>query len=282
MVFVFLIIIFVYVIISYYTNYKISTANYKLKTPLLIEQSSIKIVIVSDLHSGIHGKKQNTLINKIKYSEPDLIVLVGDIFDDFISLDGGKLLLSGISGFAPIYYVTGNHERWSNDIKNIQEILLSYGVTILSDTYIKIEINNNKIILAGIEDPAGKGNSNKKLYEIPNYDQDESMEKAFGELDNILFYKILLAHRPEKIEMYKKYSFDLVLSGHSHGGQFRIPCILNGVYAPNQGIFPKYAGGVYTHEKLIHIISRGLSIKFKLPRIFNPPELVIVTIESDI
>ena len=107
------------------------------------------------------------------------------------------------------------------------------------------------------------------------------MERAFRELDEISLYKILIAHRPERIEDYKQYSFDLVLSGHAHGGQVRIPGIMNGLYAPHQGLFPKYAGGMYTHDNLTHIVSRGLSVNSRLPRIFNPPELVIISIESN-
>ena len=130
------------------------------------------------------------------------------------------------------------------------------------------------MVLAGIGDP------DKKYYETPEYDQAASMENAFRELDEVKSYKILVAHRPENIETYRKYSFDLVLSGHTHGGQVRLPHILNGLYAPNQGFFPKYGGGLYKHEKLTHIISRGLSVNPILPRIFNPPELVIVILKS--
>jgi predicted MPP superfamily phosphohydrolase len=243
------------------------------ETPLLEEQSNIKIVLISDLHSTIHGKDQTVLIDKIKSVNPDLVVLSGDIFDNIVPMTGTQLLLSGIYGIAPIYYVTGNHE-FRGDIQAIREELISYGVIILSDNYTLKKINNNEIIIAGIDDPE------KKIYETPNYDQNASMENAFRELDEIPLYKILIAHRPEMIEEYKKYSFDLVLSGHTHGGQVRIPFILNGLYSPNQGIFPKYAGGLYTHGNLTHIISRGLLFNPRLPRIFNPPELVIIIIES--
>jgi predicted MPP superfamily phosphohydrolase len=254
----------------------ISTKTYQIETALLEEQKSIKIVLISDLHNTIYGKDQSILINKVKNINPDLIVLSGDIFDDVVPMTGTQLLLSGISGIAPIFYVTGNHEYWSYNIQEIRKELESYGVIILSDNYTIIEINNNKIIIAGIEDP------DKKRFETLNYNQIESMENAFRELDEIQLYKILIAHRPEIIENYKKYSFDLVLSGHTHGGQVRIPYIMNGLYAPNQGLFPKYAGGIYTHGNLKHIISRGLSINPKLPRIFNPPELVIIIIESNV
>jgi predicted MPP superfamily phosphohydrolase len=211
----------------------------------------------------------------IKEIEPDLIFLSGDIIDDVVPVTGTRLLLSGISGMAPIYYVTGNHEYWSHNIQEIREELVSYGVIILSDSYVKIMVNNNEIIIAGIDDP------DKKCYETPTYDQDDSMEEAFRELDNVPLYKILLAHRPERIESYKRFSFDLVLSGHAHGGQVRFPTLINGLYAPHQGLFPKYAGGIYTHGNLKHIVSRGLSITPGLPRIFNPPELVVIIIESN-
>jgi predicted MPP superfamily phosphohydrolase len=270
-IYVFLLIMFVYITISCST---ISTKTYRTETPLLEEQNSIKIVLISDLHSTIYGKDQIILIDMIKNINPDLIVLSGDIFDDVAPMTGTQLLLNGIYGIAPIYYVTGNHEYMSNNIQAIREKLMSYGVIILSDDYTIIEINNNVIVIAGIEDPY------KSLYEMPNYNQNDSMERAFRELDEISLYKILIAHRPEMIEIYKKYSFDLILSGHTHGGQIRIPYI-NGLYAPNQGFFPKYAGGMYTHGNMVHIISRGLSVTPWFPRIFNPPELVIVIVESN-
>jgi predicted MPP superfamily phosphohydrolase len=252
----------------------ISTKTYQIKTDLFEERKSIKIALISDLHSTIYGKDQSVLINIVKDVNPDLIMLTGDIFDDIVPMTGTKLFLSGISGIAPVFYVTGNHEYMSRNMVKIREELASHGVIILSDTYTIIEINNTEIIIAGIEDPY------KKRYEAPKYNQNDSMEKAFRELDEIKIYKILIAHRPERIENYKKYSFDLVLSGHAHGGQVIIPNKINGLYAPNQGLFPKYAGGIYTHGKLTHIVSRGLSVNPWLPRIFNPPELVIVVIES--
>ncbi|MCL2264497.1 MAG: metallophosphoesterase [Treponema sp.] len=250
----------------------ISVKNYSINAPLE-KDSIIKIVLISDLHSTVFGINQNKLIEKVKEQNPDLIILSGDIFDDIVPHLGTELLLSGIKDLAPVYYVTGNHEYKSYDMQRIRELLGSYNVIILSDSYATININNNDIILAGIEDP------DKKKYETPGYNQIASMENAFRELDDIKLYKILIAHRPENIENYKKFSFNLILSGHTHGGQVRIPLLLNGLYAPNQGLFPKYSGGLYKHEKSIHIISRGLSINPKLPRIFNPPELVVIILK---
>ena len=93
-------------------------------------------------------------------------------------------------------------------------------------------------------------------------------------------YSILLSHRPEYYETYKKYGYDLVLSGHAHGGQWRIPGILNGLYAPHQGLFPDYAGGAYDYPGGTLVVSRGLDRwGIKLPRIFNRPELVIIEVK---
>ncbi len=94
------------------------------------------------------------------------------------------------------------------------------------------------------------------------------------------YYTVLLSHRPEFFELYTEYNFDLVLSGHAHGGQWRIPYILNGLYAPNQGVFPKYAGGEYTENNTTMIVSRGLARESTLlPRFYNRPELVIIDLQ---
>ena len=240
---------------------------------MLEEHSVITIVLVADLHSTVYRNDQAILITMIQNANPDVIVLAGDIYDSAVPPTGVRLLLSGISGIAPVYFVTGNHEYASGNIRAIREELLSFGVIILSDNYVSIVVQNNEIILAGIEDPE------KQLDETPDYHQINSMEAAFRKLDETSLFKILIAHRPEMIEVYKNYSFDLVLSGHTHGGQVRFLCI-NGLYAPHQGLFPKYAGGIYHHENLTHIVSRGLSRTHpRLPRIFNPPELVVIQID---
>lgn len=254
--------------------------------------SPVRVVLLTDLHSHIHGNNQKNLIDLVIKQNPDIIMLAGDIADDETPIKGTELLLDGLNGVADIYYVTGNHEYWSSSIEDIKETIRGHfsdelkqpaddiaetresiqdgGVTILSDEYTQISINGNRIVVAGIEDPA------RVNYYDSSYNQDSSMREAFSELDEMDGYKILLAHRPEKIEQYKLYNFDLVLSGHAHGGQVRIPLIMNGLLAPNQGWFPKYAGGVYEHGELTHVVSRGLSFNLFLPRIFNPPEVVVI------
>ena len=244
-------------------KYSVSTDKFKAG-----EQA--RAVLISDLHSHIHGKNQSRLISKIESQYPDIILLAGDIADDGEPIKGTELLLEGISDIAPVFYVSGNHEYWSGDIKSIKETFRRYGVTVLEDEYTEVVVNGVSIIVAGIDDPEWT------RYEIKN--SNAPMDKSFKELDSKNQFKILIAHRPEQIEVYKQYSFDLVVSGHAHGGQVRIPLLLNGLMAPNQGWFPKYAGGIYKHGGLVHVVSRGVSFNFRLPRIFNPPEVVVIDI----
>ncbi|MDE5792514.1 MAG: metallophosphoesterase, partial [Oscillospiraceae bacterium] len=120
----------------------------------------------------------------------------------------------------------------------------------------------------GVEDPVSS-NFNKQFKQIQEL------------LKNNNNYKILLSHRPELFEDYVTANFDLVLAGHAHGGQWRIPVILNGLYAPDQGLFPKFAGGFYQKENTTMIVSRGLAREStRIPRIYNQPELVVIDLES--
>ena len=145
---------------------------------------------------------------------------------------------------------------------------------VLEGEYEQRTAGNTIITFAGIDDPY------MELFEHPAFDWEGEMENAFESLRNEPGFKILLAHRPERIDEYKKYGFDLVVSGHSHGGQIRIPLILNGLYAPDQGWFPKYAGGMYKHGELTHIVSRGASNPLPVPRVFNPPEVVVIDVKG--
>jgi len=266
-----LISLIVIAIILVFSCRSISTEIYEIDSSLIKENTSVRIVLISDLHNTLYGKNQSILIGKIIEQKPDLIILAGDMFHSTGPMERSIIFLSGISGIAPIYYVTGNHEYASRKINFIRETLLSHGVIILSDSYEQISINGNEIIVAGVEDPY------VRIYERSGYNQREIMEERFRELDDIEAFSILAAHRPERIESYKRFSFDLVLSGHAHGGQVRIPGVMNGLVAPHQGFFPKYAGGLYQHENLTHIVSRGLAVNW-IPRIFNPPELVVIVV----
>ncbi len=248
--------------------------RYTVQTDKMNVGESFRIVLITDLHSHIYGENQNELVSLIKKQQPDVLLLVGDIADDKIPFRGVRLLLKGIRGIAPVYYVTGNHEFWSFDVESIKEVIRSYGVKVLEGEYEQRMAGGAMITFAGIDDP------DMDLFESSVSDWTVEMEGAFLPLRNESGFKILLAHRPERIDEYKKYGFDLVVSGHTHGGQIRIPLILNGLYAPDQGWFPKHAGGMYRHGSLTHIVSRGASNPLRVPRIFNPPEVVVIDVKG--
>ncbi|HCF50214.1 MAG TPA: metallophosphoesterase [Syntrophomonas sp.] len=249
--------------------------EYTVHTDKLNADESVRIVLIADLHNHIYGEGQSKLVELIRNQNPDIIALAGDIADDEAPLQGTEMLLQGIKGIAPVYYVSGNHEYWSNDIRRIKDAIRQYDVAVLENSYDTITVNSSAIIIAGVDDPEVVKD------EKPGSDWEEAFFSAFSGLRNEPeCYKVLLSHRPELVEIYQASAFDLVLSGHAHGGQVRIPFMLNGLYSPNQGWFPKYAGGMYDHGSLTHIVSRGLSFNPRLPRVFNPPEVVVIDIKG--
>lgn len=260
------------VFIAFYNGLVVK--KYTVKTEKLFNNQAIRIVVISDLHSHIYGKDQSKIADKIRNENPDIIALAGDIIDDVLPVKGAKLFFEAIKDIAPIYYVTGNHEAWLDDLDSIKKLIRSYGINLLENDYKEVNINGVNLIIAGVEDPE----TIKHTRAESNWYKE--IEYAFSSIDDSNTYKILLSHRPEEVNFYNSLPFDIVLSGHTHGGQVRIPFILNGLLAPHQGFFPKYAGGLYELENYTHVVSRGVSFNPLLPRVFNPPEIVVVDIEG--
>jgi predicted MPP superfamily phosphohydrolase len=228
----------------------------------------IQIAFVADLHSCNYGENQEKLIEAIDKQNPDLILLGGDIFDDDLPQDKAWELIEGIVMKYPCYYVTGNHEWRTKDVVNIKNKLRDYGVFVLEGDVLTFEKNGESIKICGVDDP----NAGEEKFITQLESCNEQITK-----DDV---SILLTHRPELIETYLKYDFDYVMAGHAHGGQWRIPGIINGLFVPAQGFLPKYTGGVYEFPNAMMILSRGLSRESSLiPRFYNRPELVIVDLE---
>lgn len=220
----------------------------------------VRIVQISDLHSCSYGKNMKNLINAVDAAEPDIIVLTGDIFDNRTDNKNSDTLLKAIAQKYPCYYVSGNHEYWGNMWDTFSRRAESFGVTVLQGENVDID----GITICGASAKSDIGDSVKVCAD--NADADS--------------FNVLVAHFPENIDFYRSFGkFDLVLSGHAHGGQWRLPPFINGLYAPGQGLFPKYAGGRYDFDDTTFIVSRGLSRTMEhFPRIFNNPELVVIDI----
>ena len=258
-----------FLIVGLYNELKI--ASYTLRSPKV--ERAIRIAFLSDLHSCNYGENAQTLVSAIERQRPDLILLGGDIFDDVLPDDNAEALLRQIGGRYPCYYVTGNHEYWggAEAFARKMRILEENHVTRLNNEAAAVTVQGVQINICGVNDPEAA-----KIGE--RFSFNAALENIAQVSANRNF-TLLISHRPERIDDYAKYPFDLVLAGHAHGGQWRIPHLINGVYAPNQGVFPKYAGGMYMRGDTCMIVGRGLAREStRIPRFYNRPELVIIDI----
>jgi predicted MPP superfamily phosphohydrolase len=250
--------------------------RYTVNSSKLPEGTSVRIAVVTDLHSLIWGGNQQPLLDAIAAQQPDIIALVGDIVDDQEPIAGAQLFLERVAEIAPTYYVSGNHEFWSGAYDDIHDMIAGYGITVLNNAFEELTVNGVRLRLCGIDDPfVFQYTDDPELLALGN--EQALLRDRFSYMDDSA-YTILLAHRPELIDDYLQYHFNLILSGHTHGGQARIPFLLNGLWAPDQGWFPQYAGGRYDFGSRTLIVSRGAGAGNTLPRVFNPPELVVVDI----
>lgn len=254
--------------------------HYRVETDKL--EGAVRIALITDLHSCRYGEEQRELIEAVDSGAPDLVMLCGDIFDDRLDDRNTEVFLKDVSEKYPCYYVTGNHEHWSDSeaFDKKMEIAEQCGIKRLSCETETVDVNGVRINICGVDDAASAITASSGKYGDKN-EFFGQLAELDGTVDSDSF-TILLSHRPEYFEEYIKYDFDLVLCGHAHGGQWRIPYILNGLYAPNQGLFPKYAGGEYEDSGTVMIVSRGLARESTpVPRIYNRPELVIIDCEPN-
>jgi len=230
--------------------------------------SDVRIAVVCDLHGALYGSGQSDIITALEQAQPDVVLLLGDLFDQYGKNEKSYVLLDALSGKFNCYFILGNHEYKSGALKQIRAALEAAEIPILSGESAMVDVDGTQVQIFGIDD--GLGGTKKQ--------QQQLADAAAQRSDDI--FSILAIHVPNGVESYLDYGFDLMLSGHTHGGQIIIPGLINGLYAPGQGFFPKYGGGRYDFGDQTLIISRGLARKpLWLPRVFNPPELVIVTLK---
>ena len=234
------------------------------------------IAQVSDLHNAVFGENNAELLQILSECKPNIIVVTGDLVDaEHTDIDVALDFAKEAAQIAGTYYVTGNHEGSLSQYDELKTGLESMGVVVLEDTSMQLEYNGEKVTLIGLSDPSFtlKGNM---LGEVPAM-VDTKLRGLIGDKDD---YTILLSHRPELFETYVNCGVDLVLSGHAHGGQFRLPFI-GGLVAPNQGLFPKYDAGLYTKGDTNMIVCRGLGNSIIPIRFNNRPELVLLELIAE-
>lgn len=244
-----------------FQNKHLETTHYTYEAEQLgVDLDGYRIVQISDLHNAKFGKNNQKLVDRIRECAPDMIVLTGDLVDsNHTNVDRAVQFVNEIVKICPVYYVTGNHEYWldTSEYEKLMDGLVSAGVVILDNQVVEISRGDAKFRLVGLDD--------KSL-------ADGTLEALLSDEKELT---VVLAHEPQYFARYAGTGVDLVLSGHAHGGQFRLPFV-GGIVAPDQGFLPEYTAGEYYMNGTEMIVSRGLGNSVIPVRLFNYPEIVCV------
>ena len=233
-----------------------------------------RIVQVSDLHNAEFGEGNSKLLELLSRTDPDIIVLTGDLIDSRnTDIEIALAFAREAMKIAPVYFVSGNHEARVSEYEDLKMGLAEAGVIVLENQKVEITRDGEAITLMGIDDPSFQ---ESYLFGDAESVAKQAIEMLQSESDG---YTVLLSHRPELFELYVKTGMDLVFSGHAHGGQFRLP-FLGGLAAPNQGFFPEYDAGLFSEGITNMIVSRGVGNSIIPIRFNNRPEIVLVTLRN--
>lgn len=233
---------------------------------------SLCFALVSDLH----GDDPAPILTLLEQECPDYILMPGDIFEgldrpDIEKNENGFLLMQGAAAIAPCFYSIGNHENggtgswkpgWSKKRGKERGIceenrrrIAESGVVLLDNHFVL----KDGIAFGGLSSGLSSDEHAPRLDWLNDFCSVEAP-------------RVLLCHHPEYYKAYlRDLPLNLIVSGHAHGGQWRV--FGRGVFAPGQGIFPKYTKGVHDNRL---VISTGLQKSHRIPRIFNPPEVVFL------
>lgn len=253
---------------------RLEVTTYKITSHKLPQDfDDFKIVQVADFHCD----KTAGIIDAIRNEKPDIICAVGDMTHDIGSYDPFINILRSMLEIAPVYIVSGNHDVWRSDYAELVKECRKMGAVYLRDERVYITKNDTQITLTGIEDPFSA------TYKIIN----ENIQKSISKFPESEGYNILMFHRANLLDRFEGKGYDLILSGHMHGGQIRIPGI-GGIICPKTNlldktkiIFPKYFGGEYDLGETKAIVSRGIGNPAFIPRVFNRPEICSVILKSE-
>ena len=233
-----------------------------------------RIAHVSDLHNAEMGKNNEKLLTMLRDADPDMIAITGDLVDSRnTDIEVALQFVREAVKIAPCYYVTGNHEARISEYDELKAGMEAAGVTVLEDAQTEISLTGEFIRLIGVNDPSYQTDY---LFGDAKTVMNTKLEELHTEQDR---FTILLSHRPELFETYVDHDLDLVLSGHAHGGQFRLPFV-GGLVAPNQGFFPEYDAGLYSMNHTNMIVSRGIGNSILPFRFNNRPEVIIIELKK--
>ena len=244
---------------------KIDTAYHVIRSPKI--RHTVRICVLSDLHCRRFGEKQSRITEKVKKIQPDLIIVPGDLFDVDRDYEISFELIDALKEY-PLFFTSGNHDMYLvNDIDHLRNRLKEKGVHVLEDQDECFTAHHQEIELFGMTDhgrkPIIQASDLRFMYHTDDF-------------------RILISHRPDYIDFYRNAPCDLIICGHAHGGQWRIPFTHQGIYAPQMGLFPKYTEGMHDLNGRKLFISRGLaSGDPHIPRLYNNPEIGVIDLKGD-
>ena len=253
---------------------RLEVSHYTVKSDKLpIKFDGFRILHLSDFHCDCTAG----LVDAIKNENPDIICITGDMTHDTGSIEPFIGLSQQIIEISPVYLVSGNHDVWRNDYSQLVEKCREIGAVVLEDESAIINKDNESISISGINDP----------YSVNHDEISQKIDNSISKISKIDGFNILSFHRANLLDMFNDCGFDLILSGHMHGGQFRIPGV-GGVVSPKTNFmgkgrifFPKYFGGEYSLNNTKMIVSRGIGNPTILPRVFNRPEICTIILKKN-
>ena len=257
----------------YWANTRVQTERFTFASAELPSGfEGLRAVVLTDLHGREFGKNNETLLAAVEEQSPDYIFLVGDLVDERTedAQDYAAHLGTALSGIAPTYFVTGNHEwaRGTEETERIKTALIDSGVTVLSNEFCELSRGDNTVVLAGIDDP--NGYADQKTPEAIAAE----IYAAYGDP-----FWVLLAHRNDRFaSQYSLLGADLTISGHGHGGCIRLP-LTDGLLGTQHNLFPSHTAGFYEDNGAALFVSRGLGNVGHTFRVFNRPQVAVITLE---
>ena len=258
-------------VLLYRSNYSLQIETFTFTSPRLPQGfDGCTVVHLSDLHGAEFGENNSELLAAVKETEPDYIFLTGDLLDRFRETPHSYAvtLCAALADIAPTYFVTGNHEWALPDIRELKAAIAETGVIVLTNGFLELERNGDRIILAGVDDPNGFADQ-----KTPPEVADE-LNAAYDDP-----FWLLLAHRNNYFEkQYARLGADLTLTGHAHGGLIRLP-FTDGVIGVERNLFPSYTAGFYEIDGANLFVSRGLGNSGPTFRLFNRPQIAVLTLK---
>lgn len=253
-------------------SYEAKVTRYTIDDAAWHGKGRLRLALITDFHAGDGIWSGRALARLVRKEEVDLICIVGDFFEPQSSNEEIIRFLEELNAWRPVYYVSGNHDEGEIYLDGLKEMMAArYGVHVLDNRHTIVRVKESWVDVFGVRDKGAYKNKNEWLHEVQKVLHVDS-----GDANT---YRVVLCHRPEPRALFDTLNKELVLCGHTHGGQWRF--FKKGVFAPGQGLFPKYSRGIYKRSKKhpYHmVLSAGLAVDRKIPRVNNRPELVILDI----